>query len=78
MDAQDEKQEEKKSDEDGDEILLEAADDDAMFDKDSGETDTFVGDVEMSSSVHMSVYQIYNENVNDLLGKNVAANLKTR
>ena len=48
-----------------------------MDNQESSDTDTVIDEVEMSNAVHVAVYQIYNENVNDLLG-NPKVNMKTR
>lgn len=47
---------------------------------DSDGTETTIGDVERNVSVFVSIYQIYNENVNDLIGKSGGAlkNLQMR
>lgn len=45
-----------------------------MVDSDN---DTLIGDIEQNTTVSVSLYQIYNENVNDLLG-DPNKNLKIR
>lgn len=55
-------------------------DDEDMGAADSDEasdTDTQFGEVEQSTQVFVSIYQIYNENINDLLS-GTGANLKVR
>ena len=67
-------EEEKESEEVSDQIMEDDLDDD--FD-----TQTVISDIESSNQVFVSMYQIYNENVNDLLKSNakaVAANLQLR
>ena len=39
---------------------------------------TEIGDIEQSSSIYVSAYQIYNENINDLLGESTSRNLLIR
>lgn len=36
---------------------------------DSHDTETTIGDIEQSTSVFVSIYQLYNEHVNDLISK---------
>lgn len=69
-------EEEKVMDEDGDQIMEEPADDEHEIDSDG--TETTIGDLERSVSIFVSIYQIYNENVNDLLRTNSSANLQIR
>ena len=57
--------------------MEEQKDDD--IDIDPVESEISIEDIEMKTAVYMSVYQIYNENVNDLMSKNNSkANKKTR
>ena len=37
---------------------------------DSQDTETTIGDIEQSVQVFVSIYQLYNENINDLISKN--------
>lgn len=48
------------------------------IERDTEDSNTQLGDIEMHSVVHMSVFQVYNENVNDLLSSNVNANRQIR
>ena len=51
---------------------------DEDMEEDSDDTATLIGDIEAETSVFLSIYQIYMENVNDLLSRNIGANLTVR
>ena len=51
---------------------------DEDMEEDSDDTATLIGDIEADTSVFLSIYQIYMENVNDLLSRNIGANLTVR
>lgn len=57
-----------------------AATDEMLAEEDEivSDSESQIDELEMTSQVHVAVYQIYNETVNDLLGKNPRANKTVR